>query len=403
MLTKSGCLARRARLWKALPESVEWVLVADPRHVQYLANFQVQPLSFSGGERGLLLLERSGRATLLADNLAIRASAHEPFVDGEVVATWYDHRHSAINRDHALLDALGKVVPDLRGRRGLVEAEWLPLAAASVFAEKPGLSRETGFLGECYSLDESAHERSNGSGGIDVGSLLRHLRRQKELDEVDLIRLSVRAGEAGHVRLREILRPGISEREIYTAVQKAALDAAGRPGLVYGDFRATSAQQIKVGGLPTDHVLQKGELFILDYSVVFDGYRADFTNTLSVGPPTDQQMMLFELCIAGMRGGESALQAGAAAKDVHAAVMRPFRDAGYAAAFPHHAGHGIGLAHPEPPILVPESRDVLVAGDVVTLEPGAYVEGIGGMRIEHNYLITERGYERLTNHVISLT
>ena len=108
------------------------------------------------------------------------------------------------------------------------------------------------------------------------------------------------------------------------------------------------------------------------------------------------------LCEAAMQGGESTLKAGTPSRDVWAATMQPFADAGRKDVFPHHAGHGIGLAHPEPPIHVPDSHDVLLAGDVVTLEPGAYVEGIGGMRIEHNYLITEEGYERLTNHVIAL-
>lgn len=70
--------------------------------------------------------------------------------------------------------------------------------------------------------------------------------------------------------------------------------------------------------------------------------------------------------------------------------------------FGHHAGHGIGLAHPEPPVLVRDSTDTLLAGDVVTLEPGLYVPGVGGIRIEHNYLITETGYERLSQHVIAL-
>jgi Xaa-Pro aminopeptidase len=103
-----------------------------------------------------------------------------------------------------------------------------------------------------------------------------------------------------------------------------------------------------------------------------------------------------------MRNGEAALNPGTKASDVYKAVSQPLQDAGYGP-LPHHAGHGIGLGHPEPPILVPESTDALLAGDVVTLEPGLYVAGIGGMRIEHNYLIAASGYRRLSNHVISLT
>lgn len=389
MLTESGCLARRQRLWNAVPAEVEWLLIADPRHVQYLANFWVQPLSFSGGERGWLLLERGGRATLLGDNFALRSAVHQPYVHREIVERWYDHRHSVINRDHALLRALQQVAPELTGRPGLVEAEWLPLGAQEVLPLTP----------RNYSVTQEAGTESL----TDLGTLLRSLRRRKDPDELALLRECVRAGEAGHARLRKIMRPGLSELEIYLEVQHAALAAAGRPGLVYGDFRAANARHPKVGGLPVDYRLQEGDVFTLDYSVALDGYRADFTNALAVGPPSAGVRELFAICQAGMQAGEATLRAGARGADVHAAVMRPFREAGHSEAFPHHAGHGIGLAHPEAPILVPESSDVLVAGDVITLEPGAYVDGIGGMRIEHNYLITDSGYERLTNHVISLT
>jgi Xaa-Pro aminopeptidase len=375
-LTESGCRKRRERLWQSIGEDTEWILIADPRHIQYLANFWVQPLSFSGGERALLLLERDGRATLLGDNFSLRSAAHEPYVDREIVETWYDHKHSVINRDHALFAALRRVSGELAGRRGIVESDWLPLGAADLL-ENPLSS--------------------------DLGSILRQLRRQKEPDEVELLRLCMQATAAGQARLREILRPGISEFEIYREVQEAALAAAGRPGLVYGDFRRTNASHPKQGGLPTNAVLADGDLFILDYSVVVDGYRSDFTNTMSVGKPSARVEELFRLCEAGMAEGEDAIRAGAAARDVHAAVAGPYYRAGVPEVFPHHAGHGIGLGHPEPPILVPESDDTLLAGDVITLEPGAYVEGVGGMRIEHNYLVTESGYERLSNHVISLT
>ncbi len=385
-LTEAGCRARRERLWDAVPDGVEWLLIADPRHVQYLANFWVQPLSFSGGERGLLLLEREGRATLMADNFTVRSAVHEPYVDRNIITPWYDHRHSVSNRDHALFEALKQVAGELQGRTGLVEAEWLPLAAA---AELP-----------------AATSSGNGHGEVaqtDLGDVLRGLRRQKEPDEVELLKTCMRAGDAGQARLREVVRAGVTEFEIYWEVQRAALEAAGRPGLVYGDFRASNGNNIKPGGLPTDYTLQEGDLFILDYSVVLDGYRSDFTNTLAVGMPSERARELFGYCQAGMAAAEVVLKAGAACRDVHAAAVGAYPDEGKTVGFTHHAGHGIGLAHPEPPILVPESNDVLLAGDVVTLEPGAYVEGVGGMRIEHNYLITDDGYERLSNHVISLT
>ena len=366
-------------------------MIADPRHVNYLCNFWIEPLSFSGGERGLLLLKRDGEATLLADNFAFRSAACQPYVDREINRTWYDHRHSVMNRDHALLLAIRDLAGELEFAQGLVEAEWLPMGAGTVLP--------------AGSYSYAALEEANQPAVSDLGTILRTLRRSKDPDEVHVLKACMRACESGQAQLFEIIQPGNTELEIYLEVQKAALTAAQRPALVYGDFRAVNAEEPKAGGLPREggRKLNNGDLFILDYSVVLDGYRSDFTNTVSVGKPTAEVVALHEICLAGMAAGEKSLKAGAKACVVHAAVMEPYLQAGRAENFTHHAGHGIGLAHPEAPILVPESTDILLAGDVVTLEPGAYVKGIGGMRIEHNYLVTETGYERLSNHDIRLT
>ncbi len=384
MLTKEGCASRRRRLWDAVPADIKWLLIADPRHVNYLANFWVHPLSFSAGERALLLLERDNGATLLCDNMTVGSSASEPHCDRQVVDTWYDHRHSAANRDHSLVNALRQVVPTLAGRLGLVETEWLPVAAWEVLKEG----------------DVRNHPGDKSAGSL--GTQIRALRRQKDPDELTLLRQCMRATDAGHKRAWDIIRTGISEMDVFREVQSTALTTAARPGLIYGDFRATTMKQPHLGGLPTPYRLQLGDLFILDYSVVLNGYRSDFTNTIAVGVPTMKQQETFLVCAAALQAGESVLRAGTRAADVYAAVSKAFTDAGRAP-LPHHAGHGIGLAHPEPPIFVPESEDVLMAGDVVTLEPGSYETGIGGMRFEHNYLITDTGAERLSNHRISLT
>lgn len=390
MLTESGCRSRQTRLWDNLPEGVEWVLIADPRHVQYLCNFWVNPLSFSLGERGLLLLERDNGSTLLADNFSLRSAASSPFVDREVDETWYDHRHSVNNRDHALLAALDSVSERLYGYNGVVEAEWLPVGAYEIL----GLDHER------HSVSAEPDKRPGLS--VDLGTKLRELRRKKEADEIALLKQCMKAGDAGHARAREFIQPGVTDLDVYREVQSAAIAEAGRPAIVYGDFRATNAETPKAGGLPANKKLAEGDLFILDYSVVIDGYRSDFTNTYAVGKPSDQQEMIFRLCESALAAGEKTLCAGVAAKDVFAATTKPFDDAGYGP-LTHHAGHGLGLGHPEAPILVPESTDSLIAGDVVTLEPGLYIDGIGGVRIENNYLILDDGAEKLNNHLIALT
>jgi Xaa-Pro aminopeptidase len=103
-----------------------------------------------------------------------------------------------------------------------------------------------------------------------------------------------------------------------------------------------------------------------------------------------------------MAAGERELRAGATCRTVYQAVRGVFDKAGVAEYFPHHAGHGLGLTHPEAPYFVREANETLLAGDVVTLEPGLYVPNVGGIRIEHNYRITDAGYDRLSNHVIAL-
>ncbi len=378
MLTAQGCRLRRERLWKVLSGEIEWVLIADPRHVHYFANFWINPFSFSAGERAFLVLDRTGKATLICDNFARRSAPSESFVDDEIVGKWYDHRHSVVNRDALLVATLERVKDRLTPDRGLVEESALPLSALAALDTAPAAE------------------------GGELGSIIRSLRRKKETDEISLLQRCLRAAEAGHARALEVVRPGVSELDVYREVQSASLEAAGRPVLLYGDFRASTPARPKVGGLPTTYKLQDGDLFLLDFSVVMDGYRGDTTNTIHVGKhPRESQSEMYEQCRSALLKGESALAPGEAASRVYEVVSKELEVAGHGP-LAHHAGHGIGLAHPEPPILVPESEDELAAGDVVTLEPGLYVEGIGGVRLEHNYLITEKGFQRLSDHALCL-
>ena len=394
MLTQDGCNERRTRLFGRLPADCGWVLVADPRHVMYLTNFWVQPLSFSNGERAAVLVERSGRATLFGDNFTLKSSATQPYADETIDFDWYNHKRSTINRDQALLKAFADARPDVcSASHGLIEIEAVPemfhAALDEMGAKILGVELAESFVQE-------------GTTIRDVGTALRCCRRQKLPDEVELLSACMRATEAGHKWARENVAPGKTDLEMYRGVQSAAISEAGRPAIVYGDFRRCTPASPKQGGLPVGEMLAAGDTYVLDYSVMLDGYRSDFTNTIAVGDVSDAVRKNFGTCQRAMEAGEEVLAAGVPCRDVYAAVNAAFEEDGIAGSFPHHAGHGLGLGHPEWPTLVPDSQDILLPGDVVTLEPGSYVEGVGGMRIEHNYLVTDEGYDRLSNHVIDL-
>jgi Xaa-Pro aminopeptidase len=367
MLTAEGCQRRRERLWQRLDPKPQgdYLLLADPLHLMYLANFWIDPFSLGTDFGAFLLLRKDGHATLIYDRRAPK-SVEEAHIDDRQVTNWYDGQSPGKGpRQLALLDTVLSLTPTQKG----------PLRV---------------------------HDRMGDPSCMAVVSTLAAMRRQKDADEVDLLRRCMRATDAGHAWARENIRPGMTELDIYRGVNSACIQSAGQAVIVYGDFAVCPGPERR-GGPPTSRVLQAGDMFILDYSVVIGGYRSDFTNTLVAGrEPTTGQRRLYELCMRAMSAGEKQLRAGFACREVYQAVRSAFDRDGMAEHFPHHAGHGIGLTHPEAPFFVREANETLLAGDVATLEPGLYVEGIGGIRIEHNYLVTEKGYERLSNHEITL-
>ncbi len=363
MLSAEGCRLRRERLWRDLnpqPDSDHLVL-SDPAHLIYLANFFVDPFSLGGGFRGYLVLRRDGHARLIHDN-RLPHSVEEAHVDETRVVPWYDGQTPG------------------RGPRQLAPIEAVNPSGSGM----------------------RVHDRPGDPYAEVIGRTAAALRRRKDPDEIELMRRCMRATDAGHAWARANVKPGMTELDVYCGVNAVCTQSAGHAVIVYGDF-AVSPGPERRGGPPTSRVLKAGDMFILDYSVVIGGYRSDFTNTLVVGgAPNAGQKRLYDLCVAAMAAGERELKAGAACQTVYDAVRGAFEKAGMAEFFPHHAGHGLGLMHPEAPFLVRHSTETLVEEDVVTLEPGLYVPDVGGIRIENNYRVTAGGYERLSNHTIAL-
>lgn len=379
MLTEQGCRARRESLWKNIPGDIDWILVTEPRHLMYFANFYPSPFVFnSQGAEAALILGRDGAAILVADNV------QEPFLTQafatEIVQpVWYRCIESAGHRGALIVQTTLERLEKCAGYAFGYEATACPAA-----------------------LIEGLRAARCGVRLTNFDTIVHQLRRAKTPDEIALVRESLAAATTALVAAMAEIHPGMNEYDVYRLVCRVAGEAAGRQVLVYGDFVSGPRCQA-IGGPPSARVIEKGDLVLLDFSVVIDGYRGDFCNTFVCGgEATARERELFEACSAAMQAGERMLRPGMPCRQVYTAVRDELARRQLADRFPHHAGHGVGLAHPEPPYLVPESNETLAAGDVVTLEPGVYIAGIAGMRYERNYLITERGYELLSNHPISV-
>jgi methionine aminopeptidase len=360
MLTVEGCKARRQRLLERVKPTAPLVL-ADPLHLRYFANCYVDPYSL-GADFGALLQIRPDGGTLLVHDHRLPKSVEASHVDDRQAVKWYDG-----------------ISPGDGPRRMVL---------------RPALD----------ALGGRIHDSLTDPDAESLSAVTADLRRRKDDDEIALLIRCSQAGEAGMAWARQHVQPGMSELDVYCGIVTACTTHARHAVIVYGDF-AVSPGSKKRGGAPdAAKILAPGDTLILDFSVIIQGYRSDFTNTLVVGgKPTPDQQRLFDLSLKALHAGERHLRAGVHGREVYNSVRDMFKDAGVADSFPHHAGHGLGLSHPEAPFLVKQSLESLVAGDVVTLEPGLYVDGIGGVRIEHNYLVTETGFERLSQHELSLT
>jgi Xaa-Pro aminopeptidase len=149
---------------------------------------------------------------------------------------------------------------------------------------------------------------------------------------------------------------------------------------------------------PTLERLALGDALMVDIYSGVGGYFADTTRNFVVGEPSGEQKAIHAILEEALAAGEGALRPGMRACDVDAVVRGVIGEAGYASSFPHHSGHAYGLFQQERPFLIPAEIMPLEAGMIVTLEPGIYIEGWGGMRLEGNYLITDSGFRRLDRY-----
>jgi Xaa-Pro aminopeptidase len=245
-------------------------------------------------------------------------------------------------------------------------------------------------------LTVAAH-RTLTEGGIDLTpttGLVEALRRVKDDDEIATMREAAALSDSMFEALVKEPFVGRSERELAWWIERTFREAGA--DLVWPPIVAAGLNGASPHADPGERVIERDTLVTVDAGCVVKGYYSDCTRTFTTGDPPQELLDAYELCLQAQLAGLEAVRAWVPGVDADGASREPIEDAGLGSAYGHGLGHGVGIELHEAPVLRPESTDVLEAGNMVTVEPGIYLPGVGGVRIEDLVLVTEDGCERLT-------
>ncbi len=230
---------------------------------------------------------------------------------------------------------------------------------------------------------------------VPAESLVEDLRLVKDAGEAARIRSACAIADAALADVRGRLLEGPTEIEFGLELD-AAMRRHGAEDVSFETIVASGPNGAKPHHHPSDRRIEQGDLVVIDFGALVDGYHSDMTRTVAVGDVGDERRRMLDVVLRSQDAGVQAVAAGSTAAEVDAVCRAVIDDAGWGEAFLHSTGHGVGLDIHEEPRVSSRSAATLVAGHVVTVEPGVYLPGLGGVRIEDTVLVTEDGCDRLT-------
>jgi Xaa-Pro dipeptidase len=225
--------------------------------------------------------------------------------------------------------------------------------------------------------------------------LVWELRKVKDEKELELVRKAGELTSEGMKAACETIKPGIREYEVAAEIEYA-MRRKGSWGTAFETIVASGVRSAFPHGGCTERKIQKGDLVVVDIGAAYQHYRSDMTRTIVAGKPSVKQKKIYEIVRLAQEKAFQAVKPKARARDIDAVARKVIDDAGYGEYFVHGLGHGVGLEIHEPPTLSQESKDRLTTGNVVTIEPGIYLVGFGGIRIEDTVLVRRRKAEKFT-------
>ncbi len=355
----AGCRTRQRRLISELESlGIELAVLTQRESVQWLTGLYVPPLFETAAA-----ITASGQVTLVApERMASAPAAADERVGypAKRLSTMVDRAEQAADCHRALLEALP--------------------------AKPTGIGAELAVLGR--TMPDAVATK-----WVDLSSTLSRLRRRKEADELRMMARANEANQAMYAEARRIVQPGMNELDLYCQLQAIAVRTLGEALTYFGqDFQSASR-----GGAPRDRRCQAGELLILDLGVGFRGFYSDNARTLAVGSePTRDQQNAWQWVSEVFAMVESQVRPGLSCAQLFRDVQRLLAPA-TPWQFNHHLGHGVGLSPHEAPRLNPNWDDSFDVGDYFAVEPGLYHPDLNaGLRLEQNYVVTDRGVELLT-------
>ncbi|MEO4052426.1 Xaa-Pro peptidase family protein [Solibacillus sp. CAU 1738] len=231
---------------------------------------------------------------------------------------------------------------------------------------------------------------------VPFSGLIEKIRLIKTEQEINIIKAACEIADNAFTHILGFIEPGKTELEVSNELE-FFMRKQGATSSSFDIIVASGIRSALPHGVATDKVIEKGDFVTLDFGALYNGYISDITRTIAVGQPSDKLVEMYNvvlesqlLALEKVGPGMTGIEADAVARDY-------LKSKGYGEAFGHSTGHGIGLEVHEGPGLSFRSEQVLEPGMAVTIEPGVYLPGIGGVRIEDDILITETGNEKLTH------
>jgi Xaa-Pro dipeptidase len=341
------------RAWMAR-QNLDAAYITRPVSIAYLTGVRAEPF-----ERLMALAVKGDHATLILPAIE-RENAERAMSDADIIS-WRDGE-----------DPYRLVHEALRGSIRLgVEKEHLTLAAAEALRELVGPQEM-----------------------LDAGPELKRLRRTKSPVELEKLAHAAAITDAATMEILGRLRGGQSELEVAVALGAAIGSAGGT--LAFETIVLSGPNSALPHGHPSGGKLEAGDIVLLDFGAAYEGYRADTTRVAVVGEPDERQREIHRTVLAAHDAAIAAVKAGTTTGAVDAAARKVIEAAGLGDRFFHRTGHGLGLETHEDPSLDPGSKMVLEVGMVFTIEPGVYIPGWGGVRIEDDVVVEAGGCRLLT-------